>query len=75
MTVVIVFPGLSKPSRKNETWPTSLLELGFEYEVIPTTDGNYEIGVYDDGIIGIALGADATGEESAKKTQRIPPPA
>jgi Zn-dependent protease with chaperone function/type II secretory pathway pseudopilin PulG len=48
---------------KNETWPTSLIALGFEYETIPTTDGNYNIGVYDDGMIGIALGADGAGEE------------
>jgi hypothetical protein len=48
---------------KNGAWPTSLIELGFEYETIPTTDGNYDIGLYDSGMIGIVLDVDGAGTE------------
>jgi len=47
----------------NETWPAGLVELGFENESIPTADGNYEIAVYDEGLIGIAVGPDREGDD------------
>lgn len=48
---------------RNDTWPNSLVELGFESETIVTNTGGYEIGLYDDGIIGIALDATEVGEQ------------
>ena len=36
---------------ENEVWPTSLTELGSSNEVLTDPEGQYEIGVYDDGVI------------------------
>ena len=42
--------------------PSSLADLGLDAGVFATPSGLYEIGVYDDGMIGITLGESATGE-------------
>ena len=38
-------------ANENEVWPTSLTELGSSEEVLADSEGQYEIGVYDDGVI------------------------
>jgi hypothetical protein len=47
---------------ENDEWPASLLDIGYQAESIPTTDGSYTMGVYDEGVIAISLGVDTLGQ-------------
>jgi Zn-dependent protease with chaperone function/competence protein ComGC len=46
---------------ENDTWPADFLELGYPDAVI-TTEYGHEIGLYEDGLIGIMTGVDAAGQ-------------
>jgi Zn-dependent protease with chaperone function/Tfp pilus assembly protein PilE len=39
----------------NDDWPTSLHDLGYDDDTVPTSDGSYELGVYERGIVAITL--------------------
>ena len=39
----------------HEDWPTSLLDLGYDNDTLPTSDGSYELGVYEGGIVAVTL--------------------
>ena len=54
--------GVADYYSKNQEWPASLLDLGYDAQSVTTTDGSYTIGVYEAGVVAIALGADALGE-------------
>lgn len=55
-------PAIEDYAIENDLWPESLLELGYESDVLTTPNGGLEIAIYEDGIIGIRLGLDAAGE-------------
>lgn len=42
--------------------PGSMMDLGYSTEVTADPAGNYEIGIYDDGFVGVKVGSDANGE-------------
>jgi Zn-dependent protease with chaperone function/type II secretory pathway pseudopilin PulG len=48
---------------ENDAWPPSLIELGYESETINDPAGHYNIGVYDEGMIGINVGTDLEGAD------------
>jgi Tfp pilus assembly protein PilE len=39
----------------NADWPTSLHDLGYDADTVPTSDGSYELGVYEGGIVAVTL--------------------
>ena len=47
----------------NEQWPTSLTDLGYASETIIDVKNNFDIGMYDQGVIGIKTGTTSSGEE------------
>ena len=47
---------------ENDAFPSTLQDLGFSADTLQTSDGAFSIGVYDDGIIGIELGVDPSGQ-------------
>ncbi len=48
--------------QKNE-WPETMQELGFESESLTDDGKNYEIAIYDNGIVGAKVGVTQSGEE------------
>ena len=48
----------------NNTWPTSMTDLGYETEVLNFVQHKYEIGIYDGGMIGINVGIADNGDTS-----------
>lgn len=47
----------------NQTWPGSLTELGYGEDALKTSDGKFEIQLYQEGMIGIWVGATPAGED------------
>lgn len=47
---------------KEEKWPGNMTDLGYSSEVIVDPAGRYEIGVYEDGVVGVNVGNDTNGE-------------
>jgi Zn-dependent protease with chaperone function/competence protein ComGC len=43
-------------------WPQSLVDLGYQTEAIDDPGGNYSISIYENGLIGISVGTDASGD-------------
>jgi type II secretory pathway pseudopilin PulG/Zn-dependent protease with chaperone function len=48
---------------RNQDWPTSLQQLGYEGDSITDSVNDYEIKIYENGIVGINVGVTADGEE------------
>lgn len=46
----------------NREWPTSLVELGYPEATIVNDDHSYDIDLYENGMIGVWMGADTNGE-------------
>ena len=46
----------------NQAWPTTLQELGYPEEGLTNEARNYSADVYADGVIGVEMGVDASGE-------------
>ncbi len=46
----------------NQQWPTSLVDLGYISEELVGLEGKFEIGLYENGMIGANMGEDAKGE-------------
>jgi Tfp pilus assembly major pilin PilA len=47
---------------KEEKWPGNMTDLGYSSEVIVDPAGRYEIGVYEDSVVGVNVGNDTNGE-------------
>lgn len=48
---------------ERNAWPTDLTELGYPAATLTNTQPNYEIGLYDDGVIGVNIGKDDLGKD------------
>lgn len=48
--------GVTDYAVENRAWPSSLLDLGYEEESVVNHGKNYEIKIYDEGIIGVEVG-------------------
>lgn len=46
---------------ENESWPTSLPDLGYAEASVRDGAGTCEIALYDDGVVGVQVGADDAG--------------
>jgi Zn-dependent protease with chaperone function len=46
----------------NNTWPVSMTDLDYETEVLNFAQNKFEIGIYDNGMIGINVGVADNGE-------------
>jgi type II secretory pathway pseudopilin PulG len=46
-----------------DQWPESMTDLGYEADKLAGPEGTYEIGIYQDGTIGVMVGTDASGVE------------
>jgi Zn-dependent protease with chaperone function/Tfp pilus assembly major pilin PilA len=47
---------------EEEKWPGSMTDLGYSSEVTVEPAGRYEIGIYEDGVVGINVGNNTNGE-------------
>ncbi|KXI27171.1 M48 family metalloprotease [Paraglaciecola hydrolytica] len=47
----------------NEQWPTSMIDLGYASASIINEKNNFDIGMYDQGVIGIKTGLTSSGDE------------
>ena len=47
---------------ENKAWPTSLKEIGYQTEYLSDTQKKYQIGIYENGAIGIEVGVAANSE-------------
>lgn len=47
----------------NNEWPQSLQALGYGFDVLEDKKNNFQIGIYNDGLVGAKVGVDAFGEE------------
>lgn len=47
----------------NGQWPTSMTDLSYETESLINEQSNFDIGIYDKGMIGIKTGITSSGEE------------
>lgn len=47
----------------NNEWPQSIQSLGYENDELTDEANNIQIGIFDNGIVGAKVGADALGEE------------
>jgi Tfp pilus assembly major pilin PilA/Zn-dependent protease with chaperone function len=48
---------------ENQTWPASLNDLGYEEVVISNSSKNYEIEIFDNGVVGAKVGVNEDGED------------
>nr|WP_282562679.1 pilin [Marinobacter panjinensis] len=46
----------------NQAWPTTMEELGYAQPTLSDLDRGYEIDIYENGLIGVEVGTDASGE-------------
>ncbi|MBK1874365.1 MULTISPECIES: pilin [unclassified Marinobacter] len=47
---------------ENQAWPVTMQELGYPELILENDVQNYSIDVYDDGMIGVEMGVDDSGE-------------
>lgn len=46
----------------NQAWPATMNELGYAQPTLSDLEMGYEVDVYENGLIGVEVGTDASGE-------------